>query len=370
VPPAPQRSLLGCAFAVSFLLNIAAGILVVLLCVGLFALRAGLSTDSGEHLREKHIAGSSTELDKIAIVAIEGVILEGFLGNVHKQIDQAARDSHVKAVVIRINSPGGSITASEGLHRRIVRLRDGDKDAEWTAKPLVVSMGSIAASGGYYIAVPAGKLFAETTTMTGSIGVYVSLPNLKGLGEKAGVSMTTIKAGEIKDSGGLFKEMTDKEKQVLQDTVDDAYVQFLDVVEKARKPRLTRAKLLERFMVTPLRPDPQAQPKPAGPYKRYRADGGIFTAAKAKELELIDALGTLEDAIKAAAAAAGLTSYNAIQYQKPRTLMDLILNARSTPEPAGLLDADRLRAALTPRVWYLANGYEAAGMLAAAEAPR
>jgi protease-4 len=358
----------GCLFALSFLVNIAAGILIVLLCLGLLGLRSGLTADSGERLREKHIAGSTAEADKIAVVSIEGVILEGFLSHVHRQIEQAAKDSRVKAVVLRINSPGGSVTASEDLHRRIVRLRDGDKDADWLAKPLVVSMGSIAASGGYYIAVPAGTLFAETTTVTGSIGVYASFPSLTGLESKVGVSMRTIKAGEIKDSASPFKEMTDKERQVLQDMIDSAYVHFLDVVEKGRKPKLTRQKLLERFMVTPVRPDPQAEPKAAAPYQRYRADGGIFTAAKAKELDLIDAVGTLEDAIKAAAKAAGLSAYNAIQYQKPRTLTDILLNSHSTQAPAGLLDIDRLRAAVTPGMWYLAPGYEAAGVLAAAEA--
>jgi protease-4 len=369
-PASPQRSLLGCAFVLSFLFNIAAGVLVVVLCLGLLGLRAGLSADAGEQLREKHVAGSSSELDKVAVIEVEGVIVEGFLGFVRKQIDQAGKDSHVKAVVLRINSPGGSITATADLHRRILRLRDGDKDADWLARPIVVSMGGIAASGGYYIAAPAAQVFAENTTLTGSIGVYASFPDLTGLEKKIGVSVNTIKAGEIKNSGSPFAEMTDKEKQVYQDMIDAAYVQFLDVIEKGRTPKLTRQKLLERFVVTPLRPDPQAQPKPAAPYQRYRADGGIFTAAKAKELDLIDSVGTLEDAIKVAAAAAGLTRYNAVKYEKPRTLVDFLLNVRSSPAPGGLLDANRLRAAVTPRIWYLASGYEAAGLLAAAEEPR
>jgi protease IV len=369
-PVAPQRAFLGCAFIVSFLLNVAAGIVIVVLCLGLFAYRAALSTDNGDRLREKHVSGTPTADDKVAVVSIEGIIAEGFLGFAHKQIEQAAKDSRIKAVVLRINSPGGTITASEDLYRRIQRIRDGDKDRDWTAKPLVVSMGSIAASGGYYIAVPASTLFAETTTITGSIGVYASFPNVEALGTKYGVSVKTIKAGEIKDSGSLFKEMTDKEKQVMQDMIDAAYVQFLDVVEKGRKPRLTRKKLLERFAVTPLRPDPLVDARPIVPYQRYRADGGIFTAAKAKELDLIDSVGTLEDAIAAAAKTAGLAGYHAFRYEKPRSFIDTILGIHSSPRPVGLLDADCLRAALTPRLWYLAPGHEAAGLLAAAEAAR
>ncbi len=372
-PPAntgSQRSILGCAFAVSLILNIAAGFLIILLCLGLLSLRAGLNTEPTDHLSEKHIAGSASASDKIAVVRIEGVIVEGFLDFAKKEIEQAAKDDRVKAVVLRVNSPGGSITASEELHRQIVRLRDGDKTNDWSPKPLVVSMGSITASGAYYISVPAATLFAETTTITGSIGVYLSLPNVVGLGQKIGVSVNTIKAGEIKDSGSPFAEMTAKERQVFKDMVDAAYDRFLDIVEQGRKPKLTRQKLLERFKVTPLRPDPEADPKPAAPYQRYRADGGVYTAAKAKELALIDDVGTLEDAIKAAAQAAGITSYNAVRYEKPRTLVDMILNARGAAAPPSALDTERIRAALTPRMWYLAPGYEAAGLLSAAEVSR
>jgi protease-4 len=362
--------MLGCAFALSFLLNVVAAIVLLVMCVALVS-RGGLTDDGLTSVPEKHFSGSRSATNKIAIVSLDGVIMEGLLGNVHRQLEQAAKDDSVKAVVLRINSPGGSITASDDLHRRIIKLRDGEKNKDRPAKPLVVSMSSVAASGGYYVAVPASRILAERSTLTGSIGVYTSLPNVKELASKVGVSMNTIKAGAIKDSGSMFKEMTPSEQQVLQDMVDDAYIQFLTVVEKGR-PKLTRARMLERFQVQPLRPDPKNLPPGTSdkPYTRYRADGGVWTAVKARELGLIDAVGTVEDAVTAAAEAAELDedSFKAIRYQKRPTLTDILLSGKSSPPPsASLLELPRLRAAFTPRLWYLAPGHEAVGLLAAAE---
>jgi protease-4 len=367
-PSSPRFGCLGCAFALSFLGNILAIVLVGVLCAGLLY-KSGDSTID-KPLPEKYHSGSRTSSDKIAIVRLEGVILEGTLDYLHRQLDQVGADENVKAVVLRINSPGGSITASEDIYRRVRRIVDGDPKRKITARPVIASMGSVAASGGYYVAAPAAKIYAERSTLTGSIGVYASLPNVKELGKKVGVHMNTIKAGEIKDSGSIFGDMTDREKQVLQDMVDDAYVQFLEVVEKGR-PKLTRARMLERFTVSPIRPDPKIPvdpDKPPAPYVRYRADGGTFSAVKAKELDLIDAVGTLDDAIDAAAAAAEISTYHAIRYKKQLTFTDLLLGVRSNPAPTqkSLLDPAGLREALSPRMWYLAPGHEATALATAA----
>ena len=151
------------------------------------------------------------------------------------------RDPHVKAVVVRIDSPGGTIGASEDIHRELTRLRSGQhpRFPDAKAKPLVASMGSIAASGGYYIAMPAETVFAEKTTLTGSIGVFAALPNVSELANKNGVRMELIKAGGIKGSGSPFHELTPAERQPWQDMVDQAYDQFLDVVVRGR-PGLTK----------------------------------------------------------------------------------------------------------------------------------
>lgn len=365
LPTTGSRSpVLGCFLAISMLGNVVGGLLVVVLCLGL-VFKSSISSDPIDSLPEKFHSGSRTSSDRVAILTLDGVIMEGMLGHVHKQLEQAGKDNGIKAVVLRINSPGGSITASDDLYRRIRRLRDGDPERKIAARPVVVSMGSVAASGGYFIAAPANKILAERSTMTGSIGVYATFPNVEKLAAKHGVTVEILKAGKIKDSGSLFREMTPVEKQVLQDMVDDAYVQFLQVIEKGR-PKLNRQVMLRRFEVQPLRPDPQAADKvPAVAYQRYRADGGVFTATRALELGLIDGLGDLDDAVKAAASAAELDVYRAFRYQKPRSVTDILLGAQSGTPPAGsLLDPEQLRRALTPRVWYLAPGYEASGMFA------
>jgi protease-4 len=381
--PAPNRSpradrparglFFGCLFGLSLLGNFLALAALGLVCVGLALRQSG---DDFRHFPETFHSGTRTATSKVAVVAVEGLLLEGLVSSAHKQIEQAAHDDRVKAVVLLVNSPGGSITASEELHHRLVRLRDGDPDHKLDGKPLVVSMGSVAASGGYYISVPGRKIFAEPTTMTGSIGVYASLPDLRKLGEKYGVSVRTIKAGEIKNAGSMFAEMTPKERQVFQDMVNESYIQFLDVISTDRK-HLTRAVLLKRFNVQPLRPDPQAddQAAPPVPYTRYRADGGAFSTREAKELGLIDAVGTLDDAIKEAVKLAQLDSWKAIKYHKTLSLPELLLGQTTAPVPAGtaslgLLDPDRLQHALTPRLWYLAPGHEAAAFAAAAQAAR
>lgn len=364
LPPSGGRSsLLGCAFVLSFLGNLLAGVVILFLCVGLLY-KTEYDTSGSPNLPEKYHSGSRTAKDKVAIVAIDTVLMEGLLGHVHKQLEQAGKDEAVKAVVLRIDSPGGSITASDDLHRKIVTLRDGDDAKHIAARPVLVSMGSIAASGGYYIAAPAARLFAEPSTITGSIGVYSSFPNVQKLADKVGVSMNTIKAGQIKDAGSPFKTMSEEEQQVVQDMVNDAYLQFLGVIEKGR-PKLTRAVMLERFTVQPSRPDPKAGGKEGPAYTRYRADGGIYTARRALDLGLIDAIGPLDDAVQAAAEAAGVETYRAIRYQKSRSLTDLLLSRQNTPPAAdGLFAIDRLSSLLTPRVWYLAPSYEAAAILA------
>lgn len=365
-PPPPPRGagILGCLFGVSMLFNIVAVVVIFFSCLGAMSPIASVTgEDSVTGVIEKYNSGSRAATDKIAIVHLDGVLMEGMLDFVHKSIDKAAADKNVKAVVFRVNSPGGSMTASDELYRRLVRLRDGDKAKNTAAKPIVVSMASVAASGGYYVAVTGKPLFAERTTMTGSIGVYASFPNVSGLSKDWKISMNLIKQGEIKDSGSPFKEMTPKERQVWQDLVDTAYNQFLAVVETGR-PNL-KGKMLEPITMTPVQAGPPGKEK-AADYQRYRADGGVFTADKALQLGLIDQIGVLEDAIQEAKKQANLgDDYKAIDYEKPKTLWTLI-NAEG--RASNLLDPARLKEGLAPRVWYLTPGYELGGLLSAAEA--
>jgi protease-4 len=366
-PPPNHSSVLGCAFAFSVALNVLAVIILLVGCLGLVSYKQ--SDSPSIPLTEHHYAGKKSASDKIAIISLDGVIVEGLMSYLHKQIEQAAGDAHVKAIVLRINSPGGSITASDDLHRRLMELRDGNAGKNRAARPLVVSMGGMAASGGYYVAMPGQSIFAEPTTLTGSIGVYASFPNVKKLADTYGVSMRTIKQGQIKDSGSPFADMTAHEQQVWQDMVDTAYQRFVQVVEQGR-PMLAGGKLLRPVKVSPVQAGPDFLKKDdkREPYTRYLADGGVWTADKALELQLVDRIGSLDDAVAAAHDAASLgDSYEVIKYERPGLFHLLGFDAQAAAPPAGtILDPARLEAALMPRVWYLAPGAEASGFLAAA----
>lgn len=363
-PPTSRSSFFGCAFALSFLLNLIGGLLLFLLFYIV------LHKPATVPLAEAHYAGISSASDKVAIIALDGVLLEGLLAYAHKQIEQAAGDEHVKAVVVRINSPGGTITASDDLYSKLLELRNGNPKKDRPPRPLIVSLGSLAASGGYYVAMSGQTLFAQRTTVTGSIGVFASFPNVKKLAEEHGVSVNTIKQGQIKDSGSPFADMTEHERQVWQDMVDSAYQRFVQVVEEGR-PMLSGGKLLERLTLTPIQAGPDFL-KPKGdrakPYQRYLADGGVWTAENALRYHLVDKIGSLDDAVQAAHDAAKLgDNYRAIKYERPSTLADLLgIGVQAPAMPSGtVFDPARLEAGFAPRLWYLMSGAEMSGLFAA-----
>jgi protease-4 len=360
------------------------GLNVVLICGGLFlGSLAGGAEAEGLRVREKYHGGNSHASDKVAVVRVEGAIMEGYLTFAHNQIDRAAGDKSVKAVVLRIESPGGTITASDDLHRRLIQLRDGTtpKYAEHSPfpKPLVVSMGNLAASGGYYIAMPAKKskpeevkIFAEPTTITGSIGVYASFPDIHKLTDKYGVEMKTIKAGDIKASGSMFHEMTPQERQPWDDMVSNAYDRFLGVVADGRPP-LTKEQLKDEVTMhgdIPLIDDrgnvikgEDGKPKTAA-FTRKRADGGIYTADEAVKYGLVDKVGTVDDAIAEAAKQAGLAKYQAVVYERPLSLLTALTGGAESR--AGAADLGRLIGGLGPRVWYLVPQAELSAVLGTA----
>jgi protease-4 len=334
-------------------------------------------SDDEPPVTETHLYGPTRAADKVAVIRAEGPLVEGLDRHILRQIQAAGRDSRVKAVVVRIDSPGGTIGASEDIHRELTRLRSGQhpRFPEAKAKPLVASMGAIAASGGYYIAMPAEKVFAERTTLTGSIGVFAALPNVSELAHNNGVRMELVKAGGIKGSGSPFHELTPAERQPWQDMVDQAYDQFLDVVVQGR-PGLTKELLKSDAVIRKdafvyddkgnVKKDNTGKPLTV-PVERFRADGGTFTAAEARQFKLIDDVGLLEDAVAAAARSAGLGEYRVVAYERPPSLLNSLLGARANA--AGPPELGQLAAGLTPRVWYLAPQCELSGIIAAA-APR
>jgi protease-4 len=237
---------------------------------------------------------------KIALVDIDGVIqntrstsLLGTAGEnpvslFAEKLDKAARDDDVRAIVVRINSPGGTVTASDLMYQELRRFR------QRTGRPIIAAMLDIAASGGYYIACAADRIYAQPTTVTGSIGVILLAPEFSGTMQKLGVTMNVIKSGEMKDSGSPFRTMSEDDRAMLQGLIDGMYARFLGVVGEARR-NVSSDRL------------------------RELADGRVFLGPVAKAHGLVDEVGTLREAIDAAKRAAALedTSVKVVEYSRP-----------------------------------------------------
>ncbi len=209
--------------------------------------------------------------ERVAIVELEGLILD--VDDLVRELKDYRDDPAVRALVVRINSPGGAVGPTQELYAAVQRLRGA-------GKPVVASLGAVAASGGYYVAVAADRIYANPGTLTGSIGVIMQMANVNALLKKVGVDYVVVKAGEFKDIGNFARPMSPEERQVLQTLLDDVHGQFISAVATGRK--LDRAQVVQF------------------------ADGRIFSGSQAKELGMVDALGGLEDALDGAATLAGL----------------------------------------------------------------
>ena len=233
--------------------------------------------------------------DKIAVVEIQGVITQSSAAI--EEIHQYLEDGGVKAIVLRIDSPGGGVGPSQEIHREVLKAKQ--------QKKVVVSMGSVAASGGYYIACASDLIVANPGTITGSIGVIMEFTNLEELLKKIGVKGVVIKSGEYKDIGSPFREMTVDEKKIMQDVIDNVNKQFIQAVAEGRK--------LDRNKVAGI------------------ADGRIFTGEQAQQLGLIDRIGNLQDAIDITAQMVGIEGKPTILYPRQKfSLWDLLMQEIAT----------------------------------------
>ena len=209
--------------------------------------------------------------DKVALVRIEGLLVTS--EKVVEEVNDYADDASIKAIILRIDSPGGGVVASQEIYNAV-------KNARKEGKKVVASMGSVAASGGYYIAAAADKIVANPGTLTGSIGVIMEFASVEKLLEKIGVKGMVVKAGEYKDMGSPFRDMTDQEKKLLQGVIDDVHAQFIDAVAEGRNLPVADVKAI--------------------------ADGRIFTGRQALALKLVDRMGDLSESIQFAGALAGI----------------------------------------------------------------
>ncbi len=258
----------------------AAGFGCLLLFVGVVACGIGVVMGAGGRSSFSFGGGS----DAVAVVYVEGQSVGGDGGGVFdapaahsdrivRSLKRAAEDNAVKAVVLRVDSPGGSVTASDEIFNQVMKLR--------AVKPVVVSMGGLAASGGYYISAGANRIFANPTTLTASIGVISIIPNVQGLLEKLGVTTYVFTSGRHKDTSAGLRALTDEDRQLFQGVVDETFERFVNIVSEGRKLPADQVRTL--------------------------ADGRVVTGRQALQAGLVDELGDLPEAIKAAAQLGGIS---------------------------------------------------------------
>jgi protease-4 len=256
-----------------------------------------LSSCGDEPLSETVITKADSCLchNKVALIDVSGILMNARTSSLlsdgdnpvslfREKLDEARHDKRVKAVVLRINSPGGGVTASDIMYQDLLNFRHE------TGKPVVACMMDVAASGAYYLAMASDVVYAHPTTVTGSIGVIMSLYNATGLFQKIGVTSDPIKSGPNKDIGNPARPMTDVERAILQGMVDSFYGQFVKIVAEGRHLPEERVRAL--------------------------ADGRVYTGVDAQQVGLVDRVGYLEDAIKTAKEMAGICDAAVVAYDR------------------------------------------------------
>lgn len=284
------------------------GFLVVLLALSFF-LNVGLIALVGNQFveldgpEEKYARGSQTATDKVAIIEVSGTIMPPISGRIIKAIEKATKDDAVKAIVLRVESPGGLVADSHQIYHKLKQLSE--------KKPVVVSFGSLAASGGYYVAMGAGpkaKIFAEPITWTGSIGVIIPHFEASELAAKVGVKSDPIKTGEFKDTLSPFKPLSDNERKLWDNIVGQSFERFVSIIDENRDT-------LNRDQILAL------------------ATGQVYTADDSVKNGLVDAIGFEEEAFDAAVQAAGLKEARGVKYAHPMTLFDILTASTNLQSP-------------------------------------
>ncbi|MCK5565264.1 MAG: signal peptide peptidase SppA [Planctomycetes bacterium] len=307
-------------FIIAFLLSVLANffLFVLLIAASMFVSVGHTSSFIEDVIRD----GSSSK--KIAVIRLEGIIDSRLSDLVKEQLDSAAKDESVKAVILRVISPGGGVAASDRIHHQISKFRND------TNKPVVSFMQTVAASGGYYASVACDKIISEPTTITGSIGVMANHMVFKQLlEEKLGITPVVVKSGEKKDWPSIFSETTEEQKEYLQQKlIIPAYDRFVALVADGRKD------LSLQEVIT-------------------LADGSIYGAPEAYNNKLIDELGFIEDAIAMTEKLAHIKNAKVFEYTQPFTLSS-VLGAQS--ETIFNFDRKMIEKLATPQLMYLWDG--------------
>lgn len=250
--------------------------------------------------------------DKVALIRIEGPIVDS--KEAIDTLKDYVKDLSVKAIVLRVDSPGGAVAPSQEIYEEVRKAV--------AKKTVVVSMGSVAASGGYYIAAPATRIIANPGTLTGSIGVIMEIPNMEGLMAKIGVKSEVIKSGRHKDIASVFRGIKPEERAILQNVLDNVHDQFINAVSDGRKM---------------LREDVQKI-----------ADGRIYTGEQALTVGLVDELGNLEDAVKVAAKLSGIRGEPSVVSREEKFSLISLLRGKMPKELTELVPSVKVKYLFTP----------------------
>lgn len=287
---------------------------------GMFSAYQEYFADTSGPSEHYHSGEKGASNSKLALIRVSGTIMPPFTDRILKSIKHAKDDSKVKGVLLVVNSPGGLVADSHQIYHRLAELRE--------TKPVVVYMESMAASGGYYVAMGAGekgKIFAEPTTWTGSIGVIIPRYEVAQLAEKWGIKSDPLKTGKFKDALSPFRELSPDERQVWDNILNQAFDQFLHVIDDNR-PKLNFDQV------------------------KALATGQVYTAQDALKNGLIDAIGYEEDALNELKKAANLEQARVITYRYQLGLVDVLTGSTQAPDPAAEWRA--LLEATIPRAMY------------------
>jgi signal peptide peptidase SppA len=334
-PGPPKRSLFGRLMSVlGFLVVIGSIILNVVLLMTLAVQDFSLS---GVQTKASDVLQKGDDDQTVAVYRVEGGIDSEATEMFRRFYSQVKDESKVKAVVIHVNSPGGTVSDSEQIHRMVVDLKT-------RGKTVVVSMGGLAASGGYYISAGADEIFAEPATITGSIGVITGVLNLEGTLDKVGMKVTVLKSSHAegwKDILSSFREPEPREKQYVISLLNDMQERFETIVSEGRG---TKLKTREETYQTRVGKGPEAREitkKELAPF-----NGKIYLAEAAKGYGLIDEIGFLDDACRRAAVLAGLSKPHVVVYRQQLSFLEILADAKG---PAVRIDAESIQAAQTPQ---------------------
>ena len=307
------------------LLVLAVGLVVLILAV-----ETGGPSASSAVYEEEYVSGEGPT--KIAVVPVEGEIASADSTVAGTQptatpeglvdaLQQAKDDESVAAVVLEVNSPGGGVTASDEMHQSILDFKRS------SGKPVIVSMGDTAASGGYYISTAADKIVANETTLTGSLGVFIPLLNFSEAAQKYGVAQEYIKSGKFKTMGSSWKDLTPEERKIFQSIVNEEYDRFVQVIVEGR----------------------------GLPEERVReiADGRIYSGEQAKELGLVDSFGSLDEAAEISRNLANVEEATVVRYVQSPTFVQTLLARLAPPEPESSHIMDETGLDLETKPYYL-----------------